>query len=115
MIEKLRIEAVSVISTRSDALILEKLEGLLEPVLEFLFRTPSEHFGRARRRNYRSHLFARPRGPILRMSREISDRRESRKQVVHVGLDSGADVERNSRRGRFQRREDRADHVTNED
>src|SRR5713226_5309795 len=98
MIEKLRIEAVSVISTRSRTLILEILEGLSEPVFEVRLRMPCEHFGCARRRDYRAHLLARLRGAIFGMSREIGDRCERRIQFVDVGLDSGPDVQCESRR-----------------
>src|ERR1700674_917056 len=98
MIEKLRIEAVSVISTRSRTLILEILEGLLEPSLEVRLRAPSEHFGCARRGNYRTHLLARLRGSVFGMSREIGDPSQGRKQFVHGGLDSGSDVQCESRR-----------------
>src|SRR5579864_5885781 len=98
MIEKLRIEAVSVISTRTRTLFLEILERLSEPVLEVRLRTPREHFGCARRRDYRTHLLARLCGSIFGMGREIGDPGQRRIQFIDGSLDSGADVQSESRR-----------------
>src|SRR4029077_17464815 len=98
MIEKLRIEAVSVISTRTRTLILEILERLSEPVLEIRLRTPCEHFGCARGRDYRKHFLARLCGSIFGMRREIGDSGQRRIQFVDRSLDSSADVQCESRR-----------------
>src|SRR5208282_5691747 len=111
MIEKLRIEAASVISTRTGALLLEKFERLFESVRELLFGTPAKLPLRARRRYDGALLFAGTRRRVLRLGREIGDSRKRGIEIVHVGLDAGADVERDSRRARFRRRDHGPHHV----
>src|SRR5208282_5731736 len=104
IIEKLRIEAASVISTRTGALLLEIFERLFESVRELLFGTPPKLLLRARRRYDGALLLAGTHRRVLRPGREIGDARERGIKIVHVGLDTGADVERDSRRARFRRR-----------
>src|SRR5215472_18026790 len=99
MIEKLRIEAASVISFLA-ALVLEEFVGRLETVGELLFRPPAEFLGCARGRDDRALLFARTRRCVFGLGREISDARQRGIQIVDVGLDAGADVERDSGRAR---------------
>src|SRR5208337_1561657 len=94
IIEKLRIEAASVISTRTGALLLEIFERLFEPVGELFFRTPSKFLFRARRRDDRALLLAGTGRGMLGLGREIGDAREGGIEIVHVSLEAGADVER---------------------
>src|ERR1019366_7414959 len=111
MIEKLRIEAASVISTRAGALLLEIFERLFEPVRELFFGTPAKLPLRARRRYDGALLLAGTCRRMLRPRREIGDARERGIKIVHIGLDAGADIERDSRRARFRRRDHRPHHV----
>src|SRR5271163_986871 len=111
MIEKLRIEAASVISTRTVALLLEILEGLFESFGELFFWTPAEFLLGARRRDNRALLLARTPCRVLGLGREIGDARERGIQLVDVGLEAGADVHRDSRRARASRGDHRPHHV----
>src|SRR5208282_3740240 len=80
-------------------------------VRELLFGTPAKLPFRARRRYYGALLLAGTRRRVLRLGREIGDTRERGIKIVHVGLDAGADVERDSRRARFRRRDHGPHHV----
>src|ERR1700685_52629 len=111
MIEKLRIEAASVISTRTGALLLEIFEGLFKSVGKLLFGTPAEFYLGTRRRYDGALLFAGTRSRVLGLGREIGDRGNRRIKIVHVGLEAGADVECDSRRARFRRADHGSHHV----
>src|SRR3984957_18778886 len=111
MIEKLRIEAASVISTRTIALLLEISKSLFESFRELLLGTPAEFLLRARRRDDRSLLFARTLCRMLRLGREIGDAGERRIKVVHVSLDAGTNVHRDSRRAGLGRRHHGSHHI----
>src|ERR1039458_1082243 len=115
MIEKLRIEAASVISTRAGALLLEIFERLFESVRELLFGTPAKLPLGARRRYDGALLLAGTRRRMLRPRREIGDARERGIKIVHIGLDTGADVERDSRPARFRRRDHRPHQIGREE
>src|SRR5216684_1936917 len=118
MIEKLRIDAASVISRRVDALllravggdraalcrltassrtpamVLEISEGVLEPTLQPFLGTPSERRLRACRRYHGAALLAWALTRVFGGSRKIRDRGERRIKIVHVGFDAGADIQR---------------------
>src|SRR5271156_3830076 len=111
MIEKLRIEAASVISTRTGALLLEIFKGLFESVGELLLGTPSEFLFRARRRYDRALLLTGTRSRVLGLGREIGDGRKRGIKIVHVGLEARADVDRDSRRTRSRRADHGPHHV----
>src|SRR5580704_7894359 len=111
MIEKLRIEAASVISTRTVALLLKIFESLFESLGKLHLGTPAEFLFCARRRDDRSLLFARTFCRVHCFSREIGDARKGRIKVVHVGLDAGANVHRDSRCAGLRRRYHGSHHI----
>src|ERR1700733_10857552 len=113
MIEKLRIEAASVISIRSVPLLLEIFESLFESFGQLLFGTPSKFLFRACWRYYGALLFAAARRRMLGLGRKIGDASERRVEIVHVGLEAGADVDCESRRTRFRRRHHGPYHIAN--
>src|SRR6516225_534477 len=111
MMQKLRIEAASVMLTPATARVAKIAEGPIQTLGELDLGLPAQLRRGTPRRNDRAQLLAGTRRGILRRLGFAGDPSQRGVQPVDAGLSAGADVERETRGLRRERVEIGAHHV----